>query len=150
MLEAVQKRRREVVRSEKAAYWALFNTSIALISYYDLCYLKVLSDISVYLTVFEWLLCALFTTTACYDFIIHFWAHTVMRPIVISPSEKRLLGIHDDEFGFKIQESPPVNKEPIYDNLPPYEIHYSFEEDEKVVQPSERIRKVIRSEATSK
>lgn len=34
--ESVQKRRRDIERSEKAAYWALFNTSVALLLYYDL------------------------------------------------------------------------------------------------------------------
>lgn len=55
-----------------------------------------------------------------------------MKPIVVNPLEKRLLGIRDDEFGFKVEESEPVRLEPIYDNLPPFEIHPSFEEDEKI------------------
>lgn len=34
--ESVQKRRKYLEKSEEAAYWALFNTFIALILYYDL------------------------------------------------------------------------------------------------------------------
>lgn len=61
-----------------------------------------------------------------------------MSPIVVSPIEKRLLGIQEDEFGFRVEESPPVKFEPIYDNLPPFEIHYSFEGEEKVVTPQKK------------
>lgn len=136
--ESVQKRRRDLENSEKAAFWALFNTSVALLLYYDLCYIKVLSDVSILLTYLEWLFCVLFTTSACYDFIIHFWPHIFMKPIVVSPIEKKLLGIQEDEFGFRIEESPAVRVEPIFDNLPPFEIHYSFEEDEKVITPPKK------------
>lgn len=59
-----------------------------------------------------------------------------MKPIVVNPIEQRLLGIQEDEFGFKVEPSTPVKNEPIYDNLPPFEIHYSFEEDDKVVKPT--------------
>lgn len=55
-----------------------------------------------------------------------------MKPIVVNPIEMKLLGIQEDEFGFKVEESTTEKKEPIYDDLPPFEIHYSFEEDEKV------------------
>ena len=61
-----------------------------------------------------------------------------MKPIVITPDDKRLLGIQEDEFGFRVEEPTPVKFEPIYDNLPPYEIHYSFEEDEKIVTPPKK------------
>lgn len=130
--ESVQKRRRDIEKSERAAYWALFNTSVAILLYYDLCYLQVLGEISIFIYL-EWLICALFIMSACYDFIIHFWPHTFMKPIVVTPHDKKLLGIQEDEFGFKVEEPTPVKFEPIYDSLPPFEIHYSFEEDEKVV-----------------
>lgn len=54
-----------------------------------------------------------------------------MKPIIVNPIEKRLLGIQEDEFGFKIEQATPVKYEPIYDNLPPFEIHHSFEADER-------------------
>lgn len=124
----VQKRRKEIEKSEKAAYWALFNSLVALFLYYDICYLKILGSRSAVLTCIEWLICILFATSACYDFVIHFWPYTLMRPIVISPTERRLLGVEEDEFGFKVQEPIPVETKQIYDSSPPFEIHYSFEE----------------------
>lgn len=136
--ENVQRRRRDIERSEKAAYWALFNTSVALLLYYDLCYIQVLEEFSILLIYFEWLICTLFTTSALYDFLVHFWPHTFMKPIVVTPHDKRLLGIQEDELGFKVEEPAPVKFEPVHDNLPPYEIHYSFEEEEKVVTPSKK------------
>lgn len=90
------------------------------------------------MTGIEWLVCAIFTTSACYDFLLHFWPHTFMKPIIVSPTDKRLLGIQEDEFGFQVEEQAPIKFEPIYDNLPPFEIHYSFEEDEKVVAPQKK------------
>lgn len=135
--ESVQKRRREIHRSEKSAYWAILNTSIALLLYYDLCYLKVLYNISILLAYLEWFVCALFTISACYDFVIHFWPYTFMKPIIVNPIEKRLLGITEDEFGFKIQEPTQESFEQVY-NLPPFEIQNLFEEDEKVVKPQKK------------
>lgn len=61
-----------------------------------------------------------------------------MKPIVVSPAEKKLLGIQDDEFGFTVEEPTPTKFEPVHDNLPPFEIHYSFEEDERVVTPQKK------------
>lgn len=61
-----------------------------------------------------------------------------MKPIVVSPIERKLLGIQEDEFGFEVEDLKPVKQEPIYDDLPPFEIHYSFEEDEKVVTPQKK------------
>lgn len=135
----VQKRRLYIEKSERAAYWALFNTSVATLLYYDLCYLKALEDISNILVYLEWLVCALFTVSACYDFIIHFWSHTFMRPISVTPHDKRLLGIQEDEFGFRIEEPIVTKPEPIYDSIPPFEIHHSFEEDDKVVTPPKKL-----------
>lgn len=133
IIESVQKRRRVIENSERAAYWAIFNTSIALLLYYDLFYIRYLQSISSILAHFECIICLVFTASACYDFVIHFWPHTFMKPIIVNPLEKRLLGIREDEFGFKVEESKPVKLEPIYDNLPPFEIHPSFEEtDEKI------------------
>lgn len=134
--ESVQKRRQEIENSERAAYWALFNTSIAILLYYDLCYFKVLEEFSSLLIYLEWIICALFTASACYDFIIHFWPHTFMKPLVVTSDDKQLLGIHEDEFGFRIEEPTPIKFEPVHECLPPFEIHYSFEEDEKIVTPS--------------
>lgn len=135
---SVQKRRKDLERSEKAAYWALLNTFVALTLYYDLCYLKILEGFHILISYLGWFVCAIFTASACYDYLVHFWPHTFMKPIVVSPVEKKLLGIREDEFGFKVEELPPVKFEPIYDNLPPFEIHYSFEEDEKVVTPQKK------------
>lgn len=137
--ENVQKRRLDIEKSERAAYWALFNTSVAILLYYDLCYLKVLEDISALLTYLEWLVCALFTTSACYDFYIHFWPHTFMRPIIVSPYDKRLLGIQEDEFGFRVEQPQQVKMEQTYDSFPPFEIHNSFEEDDKIVTPPKKL-----------
>lgn len=134
----VQKRRQDIEKSERAAYWALFNTSIAVMLYYDLCYLKVLESISILLIYFEWPVCVLFTASACYDFCVHFWPHTFMKPIIVTPHDKRLLGIKEDEFGFKVEEQTPTKIEPIYDRLPPFEIHHSFEEEDRIVTPSKR------------
>lgn len=97
--ESVQRRRRDLDRSERAAYWALLNTAFALLLYYDLCYLKILSGLSILVNFIEWVGCAIFTTSACYDYMVHFWPQTFMKPIVVSPIEKRLLGIHEDEVG---------------------------------------------------
>lgn len=133
IIESVQKRRRDIENSERAAYWAIFNTSMALLLYYDLFYIQHLQSISLFLAYLECIFCLIFTASAFYDFVIHFWPHTVMKPIVVNPLERRLLGIREDEFGFKVEESKPVKLEPIYDNLPPFEIHPSFEEvDEKL------------------
>lgn len=137
--EHVQKRRLDIEKSERAAYWALFNTSVAMLLYYDLCYLRVFEDLSVVLLYFEWLVCGLFTMSACYDFIIHFWPHTFMRPIPVTPHDKRLFGIQEDEFGFKIEETIVPKVEPTYDSFPPFEIHHSFEEDNKVVTPPKKL-----------
>lgn len=133
--ESVQKRRKYLEKSEKAAYWALFNTLVALIIYYDLCYMKTLSNLSIFLTFLEWIICAIFTASACYDYMIHFWPQTFMKPIVVTPIERRLLGIQEDEFGFKVEQAKGVKQEPIYNDLPPFEIHYSFEENDRVVTP---------------
>jgi hypothetical protein len=137
--ENVQRRRLDIKKSEMAAYWALFNTSVAMLLYYDLCYLRVLQDISVILIYIEWVVCSLFTASACYDFYIHFWPHTFMRTIVVSPHDKRLLGIQEDEFGFKVEEPREVKQELTFNSFPPFEIHNSFEEDEKVVTPPKRV-----------
>lgn len=61
-----------------------------------------------------------------------------MKPIVVSVEEKKLLGIEDDEFGFSVEQQTPTKFEPVHDNMPPFEIHYSFEEDEKVVTPQKK------------
>lgn len=60
-------------KSEKAAYWAIFNTIIASVLYYDLCYIQLLDNISNLLIYVEWLICAIFTLSACYDIMIHIW-----------------------------------------------------------------------------
>lgn len=60
-------------RSEQAAYWAIFNTIIASILYYDLCYIQLLDNVSNLLIYVEWLICAVFTLSACYDIMIHIW-----------------------------------------------------------------------------
>uniref|UniRef100_A0A6G1SHE7 Transmembrane protein 209 n=1 Tax=Aceria tosichella TaxID=561515 RepID=A0A6G1SHE7_9ACAR len=137
--ENVQRRRLDIEKSELAAYWALFNTSVAILLYYDLCYLRILENFSTVLMYIEWVICSLFTASACYDFYIHFWPHTFMRPIVVSPQDKRLLGIQEDEFGFKVAEPAQVKTELTYDSFPPFEIHHSFEEDEKIVTPPKRV-----------
>lgn len=144
--EHVLKRRLDIEKSERAAYWALFNTSVGTLLYYDLCYLKVFENISIVLVYLEWLVCGLFITSACYDFYIHFWPHTFMRPIAVSPYDKKLLGIQEDEFGFKIEEPTITKTEPTYDSFPPFEIHHSFEEDEKVATP---LKKLSQSPDTS-
>lgn len=125
--ERIQNRRRHREKSERAAYWAIFNTSVALLLYYDLCYIHVLGGLLVHL---EWLICAIFTVSACYDFIIHFWSYTFMKPIVVSPAEKRLLGITEEELGFKIEDPPVPKSEPVFDSLPPFEIQHSFYEED--------------------
>lgn len=61
-----------------------------------------------------------------------------MRPIVISPAEKKLEGIREDELGFKVEETPPPKFEPVPDTLPPFEINYSFEESELVLTPQKK------------
>lgn len=60
-------------RSDKAAYWAIFNSIIASILYYDLCYIQLLNELSSLLIYLEWLICAIFTLSAFYDIVIHFW-----------------------------------------------------------------------------
>lgn len=135
----VQKRRLDIEKSERAAYWALFNTSVATLLYYDLCYLGTIGEISVLLVYLEWLICGLFTISACYDFLIHFWSHTFMRPIPVTPHDKRLLGIQEDELGFRVEEPTITKLEPTYDSIPPFEIHQSFEEDDKVVTPPQKL-----------
>lgn len=141
--ESVQKRRREIYQSEKSAYWAILNASLAALVYYDLCYLKVIYNISSLLTYLEWFICALFIASACYDFFVHLWPHTFMKPIMVNPIEKRLLGITEDEFGFKIQEPLQESFEQVY-NLPPFEIQNLFEEDEKVVKPQKKCREDLK------
>lgn len=61
-----------------------------------------------------------------------------MKPLQISSLEKRLNGIQEDEFGFEVKEPKPVKPEQHFENLPPYEIHYSFEEEEKIVTPQKK------------
>jgi len=136
--ENVQKRRQDIEKSERAAYWALFNTSVATLLYYDLYYVRALEDFTIGLIYLEWIVCGLFATSAFYDFCIHFWPHTFMKPIIITPQDKRLLGIKEEEFGFKVVEQAQPVKEQVYDSLPAFEIHHSFEEDEKIVTPSKR------------
>lgn len=135
-------RRLDIEKSELAAYWALFNTSVAILLYYDLCYLKVLKDISILLVYLEWVICSLFTASACYDFYIHFWPHTLMRPIVVSEHDKRLLGIQEGEFGFKITEAPRVKPEITHDSFPPFEIQNVSDEDLKIVDAPRKERSV--------
>lgn len=142
--ENVQRRRLDIQNSDLAAYWALFNTAVAMLLYYDLCYLRVLEDLSILLIYIEWIVCSLFTASACYDYYIHFWPHTFMRPIVLSPTDKELLGIQDDEMGFKISEPQQVKQELTYDSFPPFEIHHSFEEDDKIVTPPKRVYSFLR------
>lgn len=139
----VQRRRLDIAKSEIAAYWALFNTSVAILLYYDLCCLRVLEDISILLIYLEWIVCSLFTASACYDFYIHFWPHTFMRPIVVSPHDKKLLGIQEDEFGFRLADPPQVKQELTYDSFPPFEINHSFVEDESVVTPPRQANKSL-------
>lgn len=79
------------------------------------------------------MICVIFLASAYYDYMVHFWPHTFMKPIVVNPIEMKLLGIQEDEFGFKVEEPIPEKKQPIYDDLPPFEIYHSFEEDEKLV-----------------
>lgn len=140
--ESVQKRRRDIKKSERAAYWALFNSSFAVLLYYDLNWLRLLSSyiILIYL---EWLACAVFTMSAIYDFAVHFWPHTFMKPIVINSLETKLLGIQEDEFGFKIEDSQPPKIEPPYDNMPPFEISYSFEEDDRAMKSTDNLETML-------
>lgn len=126
--DSVQRRRQQIRKSEKAAFWALFNSLFALLLYYEITYFKILVNLSWPLVYVEWFVCVIFATSACYDFIIHFWPYTFMRPIVINQADKKLLGIKEDEFGFQVQEVTPVKREQPYQTLPPFEIHYSFEE----------------------
>lgn len=126
--DSVQRRRQQIKKSEKAAFWALFNSLFALILYYEICYIKTLAEISSLLVYVEWSVCIVFATSACYDFIVHFWPYTFMRPIVINQADKKLLGIKEDEFGFQIQQDTPVKQELTCQSFPPFEIHYSFEE----------------------
>lgn len=137
--ENVQRRRLDIEKSEFAAYWALFNTSVALLLYYDLCYLRILESIAYGLTYLEWVICGSFTISACYDFMIHFWPHTLMRPISVTPYDKKLFGIKEDEFGFKIEEPVQTKIEPTHESFPPFEIHHSFEEDDKIVTPPKKL-----------
>lgn len=103
--ESVQQRRRDIEKSEKAAYWAILNAILATILYYDLCYIQIFINIGNFFIYFEWFICAIFTTNAFYDIIIHLWAYTFMQPIILNNTERRLLGIKEDEFGFKIQDN---------------------------------------------
>lgn len=133
--ERVLKRRRDIEKSESAAYWAIGNTLGASFLYYDLCYIQLLADISILLVYLEWLACFMLISSALYDLLIHFWSHTFMKPIVVSPAERKLLGIHEDEFGFRVEETPKQKFEPVFDNLPPFEIQNLYEEEKKVVTP---------------
>lgn len=126
--ENVIRRRKDLEKSERAAYWALLNTCFASILYYDLYYLNFLCDQSVFINILEWTACSIFTISACYDYIVHFWSQLFMKPILINPVERRLLGIQDDEVGFQVEDTKPRKYEPIYDDLPPFEIQHSFED----------------------
>lgn len=132
--ENVQKRRRDIEKSEKAAYWALFNSLIAFLLYCDLCYLQAFEDSSI--IALEWSLCVIFATSACYDYFIHFMPHFA-KPVKVSSTESRLLGIRDDEQGFEIEE-PTAPKIELIGDLPPFEIQ--FEENEKVVTPPKKTK----------
>lgn len=135
-IQNVQRRRLDIRKSEQAAYWALLNTSISTFLYYDLCYFKIIqfpTEIKLLagaLFYLEWAACILFMTSALYDFVLHFWPHTFMKPIMVSPAHKRLLLIQDDELGFEIERATPLRLEPAQDPAPPFEIQYSFQEDD--------------------
>lgn len=130
--ESVLKRRHDIKKSEQSAYWAIFNTSIASLLYYDLICLQTFGGWAY----IEWAACAMFTASACYDFIVHFWPYTFMKPILVSPAEKKLLGIKEEEFGFKVEEAVIPKFEPQPDNLIPFEIQQLNREEEKVVTPT--------------
>lgn len=130
--ENVQKRRKAIEKSEKAAYWALFNTSIALLLYCELCYFQAFDNTTIMFI--EWTLCVIFAVSACYDYFIHFSPHFA-KPVKVSSAESRLLGIRDDELGFEIEE--PISPEiELIDDLPPFEIQ--FMEEERVVTPPKK------------
>lgn len=136
-IRKVQKRRVDIKKSEQAAYWAILNTSISVFLYYDLCCYKILkfpTNIPLLITALyylEWLACIIFMTSAAYDLALHFWPHTFMKPIIVSPAQKRLLKIQDDELGFELEKLNPIQHEPhLPIPAPPFEIQHSFQDDE--------------------
>lgn len=48
---------------------------------------------------------------------------------MINSMEKKLLGIKEDEFGFRVEDKVVPKPDPVFESFPTYKVHYSYEED---------------------
>ncbi|RWS27596.1 transmembrane protein 209-like protein, partial [Leptotrombidium deliense] len=105
LMNKVMERKQKIYDSRNAFLWGLINLFFALLFTMDICngfMFNYFTSYSIVLLVklIESVVTLIFTLNAVYDFALYSWPYCWMKPIEVTPEQKKLFAIKDNELGF--------------------------------------------------